>query len=139
MAFRLAESCVLLLLNLHEGCRCILTFLEDFHSAGFCHRDIRLDNVIRCSDTYVVIDLELAARADQPVFWRSDALPFDVAARSRVYGQLDDLWQLGKLIRRVELAVAEDAVASQIRHLASRLVQRDVPSARAALEALQHL
>jgi serine/threonine protein kinase len=111
--------------------------LEDLHRADYCHRDIRLDNIMRCANTYVVIDLELAARADQHVFWRSDALPPEVAAGARVFGQLDDLWQLGKLSLGVELV--EDGVLRRIHHLARRLVQRDVPSAREALEALQCL
>lgn len=113
--------------------------MVDFHDAGYCHRDIRLDNVVRCFNRYLVIDLEVAGPLGERVFWHSNTLPPDVAAGTRGFDPLDDLWQLGNLIRRVELAGAQDGVARQVYDMAGRLLQRDIPSATAALNVLSDL
>lgn len=112
-------------------------FLDDLHGAGLCHRDIRLDNIVRCSNTYMVIDLELAASADKLVFWSSSALPPDVDARVRGFHFMDDLWQLGKMIRQIE--VYHDAITHSIFELAERLVGRHIKTAAEALESLGSL
>lgn len=86
----------------------------------------------------MVIDLELAARNDQFVFWTSRALPPDVAARARGFNFLDDLWQLGMMIRGTEND-QQDAINRQIYELAEGLVQRTLNSAADALGSLAHL
>lgn len=82
--------------DVHTCVTHVLTFLEGLHGAGFCHRDIRVDNVIRCDRVYKVIDLELADFSGQRVFWESDALP--PSAKTGPYVFAHDLWQVGSMI-----------------------------------------
>ena len=41
---------------------CLLTTLKVIHEYGFVHRDIRLDNVVRATNDWLLIDWELAGR-----------------------------------------------------------------------------
>lgn len=87
----------------------------------------------------MVIDLELAGRTDTPVFWPSDTLPRDVKAGRRAFGVLDDLWQLGKMILKVELGGPQEDVRKGVYAMARQLVARRMASATAALSSLSDL
>ena len=117
---------------------CVLLFLQALHEAGFCHRDIRIDNVIRCAGAYTVIDLELAAANNQPVFWASAALPEGVSPAGRAYVHTDDLWQLGRMILRL-VGVGADERSIAIRRVAEDLVDGRVASARDALQLVSQI
>lgn len=116
--------------------KCVLEFLRDLHAAGFCHRDLRQDNIIRCGSTFRVIDMEMAARIDRPVFWDSTSLPADI--KDRGFRADDDLWQLGRMILNVDPPRPDPRVAA-IHSLAERLVQRNLVTADEALATLAEI
>ena len=43
---------------------CLLTTLKHIHEYGFVHRDVRLDNVVRATNGWLLIDWELAGRTN---------------------------------------------------------------------------
>ncbi|KXZ51361.1 hypothetical protein GPECTOR_13g850 [Gonium pectorale] len=68
--------------RLQQAVRGVLAGIEALHSAGFVHRDIRWDNVIwvpgaapGAAGTFVLIDLEHAARADSAQDCRQPPFP----------------------------------------------------------------
>ena len=76
----------------------LLATLAPVHAAGFVHRDIRLDNVVKGPDGWVLLDWELAGRIDQRVWWTGQMLPPAIKARSESYTCKTDLWQIGQLV-----------------------------------------
>ena len=52
---------------------CLLTTLKHIHEYGFVHRDVRLDNVIRTTNGWLLIDWELAGRTNQNVWWEGNS------------------------------------------------------------------
>ncbi len=87
---------------------CILTTLKHIHEHDFVHRDIRLDNVVRVTNGWLLIDWELAGRTNQLVWWEGKLLPDGVKHRIEPYTCKTDLWQLGMLIKTA--AVCADVV-----------------------------
>ena len=49
--------------DLCNAIRCVLTALEDLHSHGFVHRDVRWPNVLKHGDTWLLADFELVGGA----------------------------------------------------------------------------
>ena len=84
--------------ELHSVVTSLLSTLRTLHEAGYVHRDVRMDNVIKYFDQWVLIDWELAGRVDQFVWWNAKVLPDPVKLREQPYTVKSDLWQLGKLI-----------------------------------------
>lgn len=76
----------------------LLATLAPIHAAGFVHRDIRLDNVVKGPRGWVLLDWELAGRQDQPVWWTGQILPPAVKSGSEAYSCKTDLWQIGQLV-----------------------------------------
>jgi len=94
----------------------LLTTLKHIHEYDFVHRDICLDNVVRATNGWVLIDWELAGRANQFVWWEGKLLPDGVKHRLEPYTCRTDLWQLGMLIRIAAVSAAV-AIASFADHL----------------------
>lgn len=76
----------------------LLATLAPVHAAGFVHRDIRLDNIVKGPKGWVLLDWELAGRQDQPVWWTGQILPPAVKSGSEPYTCKTDLWQIGQLV-----------------------------------------
>lgn len=76
----------------------LLAALAPVHAAGFVHRDIRLDNVVKGPNGWVLLDWELAGRENQYVWWTGQILPPAVRAGHEWYTCKTDLWQIGQLV-----------------------------------------
>lgn len=76
----------------------LLATLVPVHAAGFVHRDIRLDNVVRGPNGWVLLDWELAGRENQYVWWTGQLLPPAIRAGHELYTCKTDLWQIGQLV-----------------------------------------
>ncbi|DBA94012.1 TPA: hypothetical protein ACH3X1_001664 [Trebouxia sp. C0004] len=76
----------------------LLATLAPVHAAGFVHRDIRLDNVVKGPDGWVLLDWELAGRENQRVWWTGQSLPPAIRAGFELYTCQTDLWQIGQLV-----------------------------------------
>ncbi|KAK9830079.1 hypothetical protein WJX72_009646 [[Myrmecia] bisecta] len=96
--------------------------------SGFVHRDIRLENVVQLFDEWILIDWELAGRADQRVWWHGKVLPEPVRNGHAPYTVQTELWQVGRLIQ-MQLVASDGA-----RQFAQRLVAGDYVSAARAAE-----
>jgi serine/threonine protein kinase len=85
---------------LHSLCADVLGTLAALHSEGFVHRDVRDANILRDTCHFLLIDWELAAPIDDPVFWDAadGLLPPDVHKGTRWQPWMD-LWQLGQVMR----------------------------------------
>jgi serine/threonine protein kinase len=90
---------------------CILTILKHIHEHDFVHRDIRLNNVVRVTNGWLLIDWELAGRTKQLVWWEGKLLPDGVKHRIEPYTCKTDLWQLGMLIKTAAVC-ADVAITS---------------------------
>ncbi len=97
--------------QLHSLISSLLTTLEHIHECDFVHRDIRLDNVVKMTNGWLLIDWELAGRTNQNVWWEGKLLPDGVKHRLEPYTCKTDLWQLGMLIRTAAVS-ADVAVTS---------------------------
>ncbi|DBA74106.1 TPA: hypothetical protein ACH3X1_010914 [Trebouxia sp. C0004] len=95
---------------------CLLTTLQHIHAYGFVHRDIRLDNVVKATNSWLLIDWELAGRTNQIVWWEGKMLPDGVKHRSEPFTVKTDLWQLGMLIKSAAIC-ADVAITSFADHL----------------------
>jgi len=95
---------------------CLLTTLKHIHEYGFVHRDVRLDNVVRATNGWLLIDWELAGRTNQIVWWEGKLLPDGVKHRLEPYTCKTDLWQLGMLIKTAAVS-ADVAITSFADHL----------------------
>ena len=76
----------------------LLSSLEALHGADIVHRDVRLANIIRCHDRWVLIDPELAGRAGDRVWFDSKWLPERFRSLEDGYLPGHDLWMVGKII-----------------------------------------
>jgi len=76
----------------------LLATLAPVHAAGFVHRDICLDNIVKGPGGWVLIDWELAGKENQAVWWTGLHLPPAVKAGSEPYTCKSDLWQIGQLV-----------------------------------------
>lgn len=76
----------------------LLATLKPVHAAGFVHRDIRLDNVVKGPNGWLLIDWELAGRENQYVWWTGLVLPPAIRAGRELYTCKTDLWQIGQLV-----------------------------------------
>lgn len=76
----------------------LLATLAPVHAAGFVHRDIRLDNIVKGPKGWVLLDWELAGRQDQHVWWTGQTLPPGVKSGSEPYTCKTDLWQISQLV-----------------------------------------
>ncbi len=94
----------------------LLSTLNHIHEYDFVHRDIRLENVVKATTGWVLIDWELAGRTNQFVWWEGNLLPDGVKHRLEPYTCKTDLWQLGMLIRNAAVS-ADVAIASFADHL----------------------
>jgi len=110
---------------------CILTTLKHIHEHDFVHRDIRLDNVIKVTNGWLLIDWELAGRTNQLVWWEGRLLPDAVRHRIESYTCMTDLWQLGMLIKTA--AVCADVT---ITSFADRLLDGGFATAALAQASL---
>ncbi len=109
----------------------LLTMLKHIHECGFVHRNIHLGNVVRVKNGWILIDWELAGRANQFAWWEERLLPDGVKHRLEPYTCKTDMWQLGMLIRNA--AVCPDvAIAS----FADRLLAGDFATAAIAQASL---
>ncbi|DBA79689.1 TPA: hypothetical protein ACH3X1_008362 [Trebouxia sp. C0004] len=95
---------------------CLLTILKHIHEYGFVHRDIRLDNVVKGTNGWLLIDWELAGRTNQIVWWEGKLLPDGVKHRSEPFTVKTYLWQLGMLIKTAAVC-ADVATTSFADHL----------------------
>ncbi|KAK9813152.1 hypothetical protein WJX72_009901 [[Myrmecia] bisecta] len=102
----------------------------DLSRQRFVHRDIRMENVVQLFDEWMLIDWELAGRADELVWWRGKVLPEPVRAGQAPYIVQTDIWQVGRLIQMQP--VASDGA----RQIAQRLVAGDYVSAARATEEI---
>ena len=87
--------------QLHSLVRSLLATLEAVHRAGFVHRDIRCDNVVKgMHDNWYLIDWELAGRSGVKVWSPGKSLPEEVSMHGgrEPYLSKHDLWQVGELI-----------------------------------------
>ncbi|DBB12481.1 TPA: hypothetical protein ACH3X3_005284 [Trebouxia sp. C0006] len=109
----------------------LLTTLKHIHEHGFVHRDIHLGNVVRAKNGWILIDWELAGRANQFAWWEGRILPDGVKHRLEPYACKTDLWQLGMLIRNAAVS-ADVAIAS----FADRLLAGDFATAAIAQASL---
>ncbi|PNW76272.1 hypothetical protein CHLRE_12g541211v5 [Chlamydomonas reinhardtii] len=128
--------------TLKEAIRGVLLGIAALHRAGFVHRDVRWRNVIRVPElrssgslsTYVLIDLEHAARADcavdcrEPDFrlgsWPSEDM---LESGSGRYTPASDLCLVAYLMMCIPLSQSGQ-------RLQQALAARQVPSAEAALQ-----
>lgn len=110
---------------------CILTTLKHVHMHDFVHRDIRLDNVLRVNNGWLLIDWELAGKTNQLVWWEAKLLPDAVKHRIEPYTSKTDLWQLGMLIKTAAVC-ADVAITS----FADRLLAGEFPNAASAQASL---
>ncbi len=119
------------LAQLHSLVYSVLSTLVDVHSYDFVHRDIRIENLIRVNDGWLLIDWELAGKANQNVWWEGKLLPDSVRYHLAPYTIQTDLWQVGNLIK----AEAISSVVA-IDNFAEQLLAGSFSSARAALAAM---
>ena len=110
---------------------CLLTILKHIHESGFVHRDVRLDNVVKATNGWLLIDWELAGRTNQIVWWEAKLLPDGVKQRLEPYTCKTDLWQLGMLIKTAAVSV-DVAITS----FAERLLAGDFATAAIAQASL---
>ena len=87
----------------------LLATLAPVHAAGFVHRDIRLDNIVKGPKGWVLLDWELAGRQNQPVWWTGQVLPPAVKSGSETYTCKTDLWQIGQLVLTCAISSAGSA------------------------------
>lgn len=52
----------------HCPLRCVALGVQKLHSANYGHTDIHWENIIRCGQAYILIDLEFACKLDQLPF-----------------------------------------------------------------------
>ncbi len=78
--------------QLHSFISSLLTTLRHIHEHGFVHQDICLDNVVKVMDGWLLIDWELAGRANQIIWWEGKLLPDLVKRRPEPYNCKTDLW-----------------------------------------------
>lgn len=93
-----AQACIRNLADLHSLVHSILTTLQGVHSHGIVHRDFCKKNIVRANDGWLLIDWELAGKANQHVWWEGPRLPDLVRQRIETYTVCTDLWQVGKLV-----------------------------------------
>jgi len=81
--------------------KCILLALEHIHELGFCHRDIKLSNVMLSSTGRVkLIDLGFAAPDNSPqdIFCGTPYyMPPEISLRREYFGKEADIWSAGVL------------------------------------------
>ena len=99
--------------QLHSLLTSLLSTLQAVHGAGFVHRDIRTDNILQYNNRWVLIDWELAGRADEKVWWHGKSLP-DAVLAGELYTRQHDLWQVGKLVQGYGAGQAAVSFASQL-------------------------
>ena len=105
----------------------LLSTLRLLHAAGYVHRDIRMDNIVKYFERWLLIDWELAGRVDQEVWWEGKLLPDPVRLRQHPYTVQIDLWQVGMLI------ISQENVASPAaKQFAQKLVSYEFQSAAQA-------
>ena len=97
-------------MQLHSLVSSLLTTLKGIHDHEFVHRDIRLENVVKVSNGWLLIDWELASRANQVVWWEGKILPDLVKDKVQPYTCKTDMWQLGMLNKAA--AISDLAVMS---------------------------
>lgn len=95
-------------------------------TAGFVHRDIRLDNIVSGPDGWVLLNWKLARRDNQHVWWTGQTLPPAVRAGSERYTCKSDMGQIGQLV----LSRASPSASSAA--YAARLMSGHVTSAAMA-------
>ena len=76
----------------------LLATLAPVHDAGFVHRDIRLDNIVKGPGGWILLDWELAGRENQNVWWTGQILPPAIRDGSEPYTCKTDLWQIAQLV-----------------------------------------
>eukprot|EP00611_Tribonema_gayanum_P032689 TRINITY_DN987_c0_g1_i1.p1 TRINITY_DN987_c0_g1~~TRINITY_DN987_c0_g1_i1.p1 ORF type:complete len:236 (-),score=32.67 TRINITY_DN987_c0_g1_i1:165-872(-) len=117
----------------HQLCGDMLHALSAVHSEGFVHRDVRADNILLSSTSFVLIDWELAGRVDDAVFWqpRSEHVPPGVRQGSKWQTWMD-LWQLGRVLEAPVSMLSSAAARDYI----TKLCNGHFSSAEVALQSL---
>lgn len=100
----------------------LLSTLRLLHAAGYVHRDIRMDNIVKYFERWLLIDWEVAGRVDQEVWWEGKLLPDPVRLRQHPYTVQTDLWQVGMLIMSQE-SVASPAAKQYAQQLVSGAIE----------------
>ena len=93
----------------------LLATLAPVHAAGFVHRDIHLDNIVKGPKGWVLLDWQLAGRQDQFVWWTGQVLPYAVKSGGEPYTCKTDLWQIGQLV--LTHAISSAGSAAYAHHL----------------------
>lgn len=99
--------------QLRELVNSLLATLAPVHAAGFVHRDIRLDNIVKGPNGWVLLDWELAGRQGQHVWWTGKMLPPAVKSGSELYTCKTDLWQVGQLVLTHAITSAGSTIYAQ--------------------------
>ena len=120
--------------QLHSMVFSLLSTLMFIHGYGVVHRDICLNNVMKVTDGWLLIDWELAGRANQTVWWTRMMLPDMVLHKVEPYTCKTDLWQLGMLIK--SSAATEDVAVTSF---ADKLLAGDFASAAHAQASMWSL
>ena len=58
--------------------RSLLNTLRLWHARGYVHGDVRIDNVVKYFDDWILLDWEVAGKSGAFVWWRGQELPEDV-------------------------------------------------------------
>jgi serine/threonine protein kinase len=111
----------------------ILRTLVVLHDRGIVHRDIRRENIVRSTESWVLIDWEMAGPADEKVWWRSQGLPDSVRHGDQPYTRKADLWQVGKLLLSTMVR------PSRLEGLANSLIEGSIESATDCLDVVAKL
>ena len=102
--------------------RSLLNTLRHWHARGYIHGDVRIDNVVKYFDEWILLDWEVAGKSGALVWWRGQELPMDVKAHRAPYTCQTDLWQIGKLIQR------QPAAGDAARRFADQLLAGELES-----------
>ncbi len=78
----------------------LLGTLGRWHAHGYVHGDVRIDNVVKYYEDWILLDWELAGESGLYAWWEGKVLPEDVRTQRAPYTCQTDLWQLGVLIKR---------------------------------------
>jgi serine/threonine protein kinase len=121
----------------HGVARAACAAAKVLHAAGLVHRDFREANIV-CVEPgqWMVVDLELAAYADNPVppgmrlpWWGADALD-ECSNGAGVFSRMSDMYMIGCMLERIG--------AGRMGHGALQFVEQLKAKQLSAHDACQH-